>query len=350
MSTTAEATSRAFLEAEAAEHRYFPVAHSADSDVEIVGETTTLKRLLKQVETVAATNSAVLILGQTGTGKELIARRIHNLSSRRDRALVRADCASIPAGLLESKLFGHEKGAFTGAIARNIGRVELANKGTLFLDEVGDIPLELQSKLLRVLQERELERLGSIQTIKVDFRLVAATNRDLRQMVEQGRFRSDLYYRLNVFPIVVPSLRDRSGDIPLLVWHFARKYAQQMDKQIEVIRSQDMQALLRYPWPGNVRELQNVIERCVILSSDGVLHPPQLGEVKCPDADGRPKARTLAEAERNHILQTLRETDWVIGGPNGAAVLLEVRRTTLLYKMRKLGILRPAHDERLSTC
>jgi formate hydrogenlyase transcriptional activator len=330
--------------------RYSTTQRQNDADTEVIGESTNIKRVLKQAEMVAAANSTVLILGETGTGKELIARRIHELSARRGRGLVRADCASIPAGLLESELFGHEKGAHTGAVARNIGRVELANNGTLFLDEVGDIPLELQSKLLRVLQERELERLGSTQTVKVNFRLVAATNRDLRQMVEQGRFRSDLYYRLNVFPIVVPSLRDRSQDIPLLVWHFAKKYALRMDKQIEVIRPNDMEALLHYHWPGNIRELQNVIERCVILSSDGILHYPELAETKLNDNDSRPKAKTLAEVERDHILQTLGETDWVIGGPYGAAVLLQVRRTTLLYKMRRLGILRPAPDQRLSTC
>jgi len=334
----------------AQDSRYSTTQRQNDADTEIIGESTNIKRVLKQVEMVAATNSTVLILGETGTGKELIARRIHELSSRRGRGLVRADCASIPAGLLESELFGHEKGAYTGAVARNVGRVELANNGTLFLDEVGDIPMELQSKLLRVLQERELERLGSTQTVKVNFRLVAATNRDLRQMVEQGRFRSDLYYRLNVFPIVVPSLRDRSQDIPLLVWHFAKKYALRMDKQIEVIRPNDMEALLHYHWPGNIRELQNVIERCVILSSDGILHYPQLAETKLNDNDSRPKAKTLAKVERDHILQTLGETDWVIGGPNGAAVLLQVRRTTLLYKMRQLGIFRPAPDQRLSTC
>jgi len=351
MFSTGAAMDRSNLETVGAQDsRYSTTQRQNDADTEIIGESTNIKRVLKQVEMVAATNSTVLILGETGTGKELIARRIHELSSRRGRGLVRADCASIPAGLLESELFGHEKGAYTGAVARNVGRVELANNGTLFLDEVGDIPMELQSKLLRVLQERELERLGSTQTVKVNFRLVAATNRDLRQMVEQGRFRSDLYYRLNVFPIVVPSLRDRSQDIPLLVWHFAKKYALRMDKQIEVIRPNDMEALLHYHWPGNIRELQNVIERCVILSSDGILHYPQLAETKLNDNDSRPKAKTLAKVERDHILQTLGETDWVIGGPNGAAVLLQVRRTTLLYKMRQLGIFRPAPDQRLSTC
>jgi formate hydrogenlyase transcriptional activator len=333
----------------AQDSRYSTTQRQNDADTEIIGESTNIKLVLKQVEMVAATNSTVLILGETGTGKELIARRIHELSARRGRSLVRADCASIPAGLLESELFGHEKGAFTGAITRNVGRVELANNGTLFLDEVGEIPLELQSKLLRVLQEKELERLGSTQTMKVDFRLVAATNRDLRQLVKQGRFRSDLYYRLNVFPIALPPLRDRPADIPLLVWQFARMYARHIEKQIEIIRPNDMEALIQYHWPGNVRELQNVVERCVILSADGILHHPQLSEKRDAD-DIRPKARTLAEVERDHILQTLAETDWVIGGPDGAAMLLQVRRTTLLYKMRRLGIFRPAHDQRLSTC
>jgi formate hydrogenlyase transcriptional activator len=309
--------------------------------LEIIGETSCLKRVLDQVKTVAGTDSTVLILGETGTGKELIARAIHNFSSRRGRTFVSANCASIPAGLLESELFGHEKGAFTGAIARGIGRFEMANGGTIFLDEVGDIPLELQSKLLRVLQEQEFERLGSTQTIRGDFRLVAATNRDLAQMVEEGSFRSDLYYRLNIFPIEAPPLRDRPEDIPLLAWHFVRKYAQRMNKRIESILPEDMEALVRYPWPGNVRELQNIIERSVILSAGPVLHRPALPELKRAGRNALHKVRTLAEAEREHILQTLRETDWVIGGPEGAAAQLEVRRTTLIYKMRRLGIFRP---------
>lgn len=307
---------------------------------EIVGKSPALKPVLKQVKTVAATDSTVLILGETGTGKELIARAIHDLSSRRDRTFVRADCASIPAGLLESELFGHEKGAFTGAIAREIGRVELANKGTLFLDEVSDIPLELQSKLLRVLQEQEFERLGSTRTIRVDFRLVAATNRDLTRMVENGRFRSDLYYRLNVFPIEIPPLRKRPEDIPLLVWHFAKKYARRMNKRIEKIRAEDLEALAHYHWPGNVRELQNFVERSVILSPDAVLHPP-LAKLKSVVRNAPPKARTLAESERECILQALEDADWVIGGLDGAAVRLGLKRTTLLHKMRRLGISRP---------
>ena len=308
---------------------------------EIVGKSRALKEALKQVRKVAATDSTVLILGETGTGKELIARAIHNLSARKDRTFVSFNCASIPSGLLESELFGHEKGAFTGAITREIGRLELANKGTLFLDEVGDIPLELQSKLLRVLQEQEFERLGSARTVRVDFRLVAATNRDLSEMVENSRFRSDLYYRLQVFPIEIPPLRERREDVPLLVWHFVKKYAQRMKKRIETIRSEDMKALLHYSWPGNVRELQNIIERSVILTTGTVLDRPAVAETKNARSYVPLAAQTLAEAEREHILKTLRETDWVIGGSEGAAAKLAVRRTTLLYKMRRLGIFRP---------
>jgi len=297
--------------------------------------------VLKQVEVVAPTRSTVLVLGETGTGKELIARAIHNLSSRRDRPFVSTNCSSIPAGLLESELFGHEKGAFTGAVAREIGRFELADGGTILLDEVGDIPMELQSKLLRVLQEQEFERLGSTRTVRANFRLVAATNRDLAQMVESGAFRSDLYYRLNVFPIETPPLRERPEDIPLLVWHFVRSYAQSMNKRIETIRPEDMEALVHYSWPGNVRELQNIVERSVILTAGAVLNSPALAQPKRTGSSAPPAVRTLAEAEREHILRTLRETDWVVGGPQGAAAQLAVRRTTLLYKMRRLGIFRP---------
>jgi formate hydrogenlyase transcriptional activator len=307
---------------------------------EIVGKSPALKRLLSQVESVAATDSTVLILGETGTGKELIARAIHYRSSRRDHAMVRADCACIPAGLLESELFGHERGAFTGAIARNIGRFELANKGTIFLDEVGDIPLELQPKLLRFFQEQELERIGSSTTVRVDFRLVAATNRDIFQMVGEGRFRSDLYYRINVFPIEVPALRHRAADIPMLAWHFAKKYARRMNKRIDRIRAEDMAVLTGYPWPGNIRELQNFIERSVILSTDMVLQPP-LAELDRGRMTARPRKQTLVEAEREHILLTLRETEWVVGGPHGASMMLGVKRTTLLDKMLRLGISRP---------
>jgi formate hydrogenlyase transcriptional activator len=311
------------------------------TDAEIIGESWNLKKVLRQVEIVAGTSSTVLILGETGTGKELIARAIHKQSSRREHSLVRADCASIPAGLLESELFGHERGAFTGAIARNIGRFELAHGGTLFLDEVGDIPLELQSKLLRVLQEQEFERLGSTKTLRVNFRLVAATHRNLPEMVEQGQFRSDLYYRLNVFPIEVPALRERPEDIPLLVSHFAKTYAYRMNKRIETIRAEDMDIFVDYHWPGNVRELQNIVERCVILSPGPVLNTAPFAELRRSHRTPTAKARTLAEVERDFILDALRDTDWVVGGADGASARLGVKRTTLLYKMRRHGIFRP---------
>jgi formate hydrogenlyase transcriptional activator len=255
---------------------------------------------------------------------------------------VSTNCASIPTGLLESELFGHEKGAYTGAIAREIGRFELANAGTIFLDEIGDIPLELQPKLLRVLQEREFERLGSHRTVRVDFRLVAATHRHLGEMVNKGTFRQDLFYRLNVFPIRLPALRERKEDIPALAWHFATKYARRMNKKIEMITPLDMEALVQYDWPGNVRELQNCMERCALLSSDSVLCSPTLTENRSGAETVGTRGCTLAEAEREHILKTLRETEGVIGGANGAAQLLGVKRTTLLYKMRRLGISRPA--------
>jgi formate hydrogenlyase transcriptional activator len=323
------------------EHREH--ADLADSDfvgLNIIGASPALHRVMSQVEAVAATDSTVLILGETGTGKELISKAIHNLSSRRHRSLVRADCGSIPVGLLESELFGHEKGAFTGAIARNIGRFELAHEGTLFLDEVGDIPLELQSKLLRVLQEQELERLGSARTVRVNFRLIAATNRDLSHMVSSGQFRGDLYYRVNVFPIRLPALRERMEDLPKLVWHFVRKFAARMNKFIDRIPDDEMRTLTDYHWPGNVRELQNLIERSVILSANSVLHL-SLAELSGVATRPASKPRTLAEAEREHILYTLSHTDWVVGGPDGAAVRLGVKRTTLLDKMRRLGISRP---------
>ena len=306
---------------------------------EIIGESAALKRILKEVETVAPTDSTVLIQGETGTGKELIARAIHNLSKRRERTFVKMNCAAIPTGLLESELFGHERGAFTGAIAQKVGRFELAHGGTLFLDEVGDVPLELQSKLLRVLQEQEFERLGSNRTIRVDVRLVAATNRDLAQMVADKQFRSDLYYRFNVFPITAPSLRERPEDIPLLVRYFAQKYARLMNKQIETIPAGAMTALAKYHWPGNIRELENLIERSVILSQGPDLHVP-LGELKAPTAAALNGAATLEAAEREHILRVLRETKWVIGGSSGAAAHLGMKRTTLQSKIRKLGISR----------
>ena len=305
---------------------------------EIVGRSSSLRTALEQAKMVATTDTTVLVLGETGTGKELVAKAIHKLSSRRDRTFVTANCASIPPGLVESELFGHEKGAFTGAVGREIGRFELAHKGTLFLDEVGDIPLEFQPKLLHVLQEQEFERLGCSRTLRVDFRLVTATNRDLSWMVENHQFRSDLYYRLNVFPIEVPALRDRPDDIPLLARHFAQKYAQRMNKQIESIRRADLNALVSYPWPGNVRELQNVMERSVILSSHGLL---QLAPLKPVDNGTPHECPTLAAAERDHILQALRQTNWVVGGLHGAAALLGLKRTTLQEKMRRLGIGRP---------
>jgi formate hydrogenlyase transcriptional activator len=308
----------------------------------IIGKSFAFNQVLSEVETVAGTDSTVLLLGETGTGKELIAQRIHECSPRRHRGLVRADCAALPGGLLESELFGHERGAYTGAVARNVGRFELAHESTLFLDEVGDIPLELQSKLLRVLQEQEFERVGSTRTIRVDFRLVAATNKDLGEMVEAGKFRRDLYYRLNVFPIHLPSLRDRIGDVPLLVWHFAKGFARRMGKRIDVIAAEDMKALCSYEWPGNVRELQNAIERSVILSSDSTLHLCPLARQKPAGRSGEPEDQSpkLADAMRIHILRILRETQWVIAGPDGAAAVLGVKRTTLLDKMRRLGISR----------
>jgi formate hydrogenlyase transcriptional activator len=306
---------------------------------EIIGESATLKSVLSQVETVAPTDSTVLIQGETGTGKELVARAIHNLSRRHNRTFVKVNCAAIPTGLLESELFGHEKGAFTGAIAQKAGRFELAHQGTLFLDEVGDIPLELQPKLLRVLQEKEFERLGGNRTIRIDIRLVAATNRDLSQMVADGEFRSDLYYRLNVFPIHVPALRERAEDIPLLVRYFVQNYARRMDRLIDSISAEDMETLNRYAWPGNVRELENLIERAVILSPGPVLRIPTGQLATQPGVVSAPT--TLEAAEREHILRILDQTKWLIAGPNGAASRLGMKRTTLQSKLKKLGISRP---------
>lgn len=324
---------------------------------EIVGQSTTLKRALQDVETVAATDSNVLICGETGTGKELIAHAIHNLSGRSKRTLVKVNCAAIPTGLLESELFGHEKGAFTGAIERRIGRFETAQGGTIFLDEVEDIPLELQSKLLRVIQEREFERLGSSRTIRVDVRIVAATNADLAEFVAEKKFRSDLYYRLNVFPITLPPLRERREDIPLLVQFFTHKFARQMKRGIEKIPAATMAALTAYHYPGNIRELQNMIERGVILSRGHTLDLP-LTELKAaaksakaqsPEAvsleDGHASVQsngtTLEAVEREHILRVLRESNWVIGGATGAAARLGINRTTLNNRLHKLGISRP---------
>ncbi len=310
---------------------------------EIVGESPALKTALSLVSVVAPTDSSVLIQGETGTGKELVARAIHKLSSRSERAFVKLNCAAIPLGLLESELFGHEKGAFTGAIAQKTGRFELADKGTLFLDEVGDIPLELQAKLLRVLQEQEFERLGSNRTHKVDVRLIAATHRDLPAMVKQGTFREDLYYRLKVFPIQVPALRQRTEDIPRLVRHFTALYAQRMNKRIDVIPPETMDALVRYPWPGNIRELQNFIERAVILSPQSILRAP-ISELEPfqPHKESNVPMNGLAEVERDHILRALEASNWVIGGQNGAAARLGMKRTSLAYRMKKLRIRRPA--------
>ncbi|MBS1858953.1 MAG: sigma 54-interacting transcriptional regulator [Acidobacteria bacterium] len=302
---------------------------------EIVGNSRALKAILKQVETVAPTDSTVLIYGETGTGKELLARAIHDLSARKQGTFVKLNCAAIPTGLLESEMFGHEKGAFTGAIAQRIGRFELAHRGTMFLDEVGEIPLELQTKLLRVLQEREFERLGSSRTIRTDARLVAATNRDLAQMVEEREFRADLYYRLNVFPITVPPLRDRREDIPLLVRYFVQQYARRMNRKITTIPAESMNALARYHWPGNIRELQNFIERAVILSTGATLQIP-VRELKRGGVSG--SVVTLETAERDAIVRALRDAGGKVAGPEGAAAKLGMKRTTLQAKMRKLGI------------
>jgi formate hydrogenlyase transcriptional activator len=308
----------------------------------ILGASPPLKNVLQQVRTVAPTDSTVLIEGETGTGKELIARAIHSLSVRRDRKLVRVNCAALPAELLENELFGHERGAFTGAIARTVGRFELADKGTLFLDEIGDVPLELQAKLLRVLQEQEFERLGSVRTQRVNVRVLAATNRDLMQLVAKQQFRMDLYFRLNVFPIRVPPLRQRREDIPQLVKSFVASYSSRMNRRIETIPEETMTVLTQYQWPGNIRELQNFIERAVILSPGGTLQAPLSDLRWSSDRDSAPvSAITLRDADRDHILKALKETNWRIGGPGGAAARLGLKRTTLLGKMRKLGLSRP---------
>ncbi len=313
----------------------------------IIGTSAALESVLDQVEQVAPTDSTVLIEGETGTGKELIAHAIHNVSQRCGRTFIKLNCAAIPLDLLESELFGHEKGAFTGAIAQKIGRFEMADKGTLFLDEVGDIPSVLQPKLLRVLQEQEFERLGSGRTHKVDVRLVAATNRNLMKMVARGQFRSDLYYRLNVFPIVLPALRERREDIPVLVTHFVKMFSRRMEKQIESIPPETMAAFQWYSWPGNIRELQNLVERAVILSRDGVLPNPlhkKQTELVIPSLH---RSRTLLssmaleDSDRALILETLEQAGWIVGGPRGAAGKLGLKRTTLLAKMKRLGISRP---------
>jgi formate hydrogenlyase transcriptional activator len=312
----------------------------------IVGQSKALRTVLRDIKLVASTDSTVLIYGETGTGKELIARAIHELSGRRTKAFVKLNCAAIPTGLLESELFGHEKGAFTGAIGQRVGRFEVANHGTAFLDEIGEIPPELQPKLLRVLQDREFERLGSTRTLHTDARLIAATNRDLAAMVEQQRFRSDLFYRLNVFPVRLPPLRERREDIRFLVWHFVRQFAARMKRTYEGIPSETMWALCEYDWPGNIRELENLIERAVILSAGPVLRVPlrdlQHATITVPYGG---QHQTLEEAERAHILRTLKDTKWVLGGPNGAAARLAMNRSTLQFRMKKLGIVRPGRED-----
>jgi len=312
---------------------------------QIIGNSPALRIVLEQAERVAAANSTVLIQGETGTGKELIAHTIHNVSPRSGHSLIKLNCAAIPFDLLESELFGHERGAFTGAIAQKIGRFELADKGTLFLDEVGDIPLALQPKLLRVLQEQEFERLGSGRTHHVDVRLVAATHRDLEQMVKRNQFRSDLYYRLNVFPITLPPLRDRREDIAPLVGHYVELFCCRMGKSIHTIPEEFVSACKAYSWPGNIRELQNVIERAVILSNEGLL-PNLLRPTHSPSVAAFPPSTTLKESERILILGALEATGWLVGGPYGAAARLGMKRTTLIARMKKHGILRPADETR----
>ena len=332
-----------------------PIDEPANSETGfegIIGRSSGLRRVLQMVETVARGDSTVLLLGETGTGKEIIARAIHSHSPRRGRPFVKLNCAAIPTGLLESELFGHERGSFTGAIAEKIGRIELAHLGSLFLDEIGDITLELQPKLLRVLQEREFERLGSTRTQKVDVRFVAATHRDLEGMILEKLFRSDLYYRLNVFPIHVPPLRERPEDIPLLAHHFVQQATRRMRKTINTIPSETMEALIRYPWPGNIRELENVTERAVILSSGPVLRlSPRDLNSRVPPDQRADRQQTLEEVERNHILATLKETRWVVSGPRGAASRLGLNRSTLYFRMKKLGITRsvdPCSDSQKS--
>ncbi len=335
---TAESTSPALFSTVAARGREAIKGKGLNDGFEdIIGARGALRAILDLVRMVAPTDSTALIEGETGTGKELIARAIHEHSTRRDRSFVKLNCAAIPLGLVESELFGHERGAFTGAVARKVGRFEAATQGTLFLDEIGDIPLELQPKLLRVLQDGEFERLGSTQTQRANVRLVAATNRDLAKLVAHNQFRSDLYYRLNVFPIAIPPLRDRSGDIPLLVMHFVRIYSKRMNKQIEWIPKEVMEALVGHSWPGNIRELQNFIERSVILTEGNTLRPPLGGLRQTTEIDSL-KPITLEQAERHHIRKTLEQAHWVVGGPRGAALRLGLKRSTLYARMQKLGI------------
>src|SRR5216683_2033708 len=337
---TAESTSPALFSTVASRGRQAMNGKAVNDGFEdIVGASRGLREVLELVRTVAPTNSTALIEGETGTGKELIARAIHERSTRRDRPFVKLNCAAIPPGLLESELFGHERGAFTGAVARKMGRFEAADRGTLFLDEIGDIPLELQPKLLRVLQEGEFERLGSTQTQRADVRLIAATNKDVSKLVAQNQFRRDLYYRLNVFPIVVPPLRDRREDIPLLVRHFLRIYSERMNKRIEWIPTEVMEALIAHCWPGNIRELQNFIERSVIVTDGNTLTPPLAGLRETIEIHP-PIPTTLKEVERHHIRKILVQAHWIVGGPSGAALRLGLKRSTLYARMQKLGIFR----------
>ena len=310
------------------------------ADRELVGESAAFRTVLEQVDLVAPANCAVLIQGETGTGKELIAQAVHDRSQRANGPFVKVNCAAIPAGLLESELFGHERGAFTGALSQRMGRLQLANKGTLFLDEIGDLPIELQPKLLRALQEQEFERLGSSQTIRVDVRIVAATNQSLANMVNERRFRADLYYRLNVFPITLPALRDRVEDIPILIRHFVDYFASRMHKTIDDIPAHVMQAFVLHDWPGNIRELQNFIERAVVMTEGRMLRPPLSDLMRVTTTAPSDPGRTLQEVERVYITETLQKTNWVVGGRAGAAARLGLPRTTLIARMRKLGISR----------
>jgi formate hydrogenlyase transcriptional activator len=333
-----EVNNTAFLEIEDATSAEVALELCDNGLPRIVGKSAALRRVLGMVRVVAPTDATVLINGETGTGKELIAEAIHKCSDRSNGPFVKVNCAAIPADLLESELFGHERGAYTGAVTRSIGRFERAHRGTLFLDEIGDLPLQLQPKLLRVLQEQEFERLGSARTIKVDVRVVTATNQDLSVMVQNRQFRADLYYRLNVFPIWLPPLRDRSGDIPLLVRHFVGKYSRRLQRNIEHIPDEALEVLKHHDWPGNIRELQNFIERAVLISTGADLDAPLAELTSVPKAPAESTKRTLAEAERDHILDVLGETNWLVGGKDGAAVRLGLPRTTLIHKMHRLGI------------
>ena len=326
------------------ENRYLQEEIKRDHSVEaIIGGSPALSKVLREVAQVAATDATVLMLGETGTGKELFARAVHDRSTRRDRPLVKVSCAALPEHLIESELFGHEKGAFTGATARRNGRFELADKGTIFLDEIGDLPLALQAKLLRVLQEGEFERLGSSRTQKVDVRVIAATNRDLAKGIEKGTFREDLYYRLNVFPITLPPLRDRVGDVPLLAQSFVETFSAKLGRPIDTIPAEVMDALERYAWPGNIRELQNIIERAVILSDGATLRLDDTLETAHRPVESTGRATTLEDAERDHILKALEATNWKVRGTHGTAELLDINPSTLRSRMQKLGIERPEY-------